>query len=71
MSWQPITVKELKGLGRRIDSEWVVADDVAQLYGLLNAKYPHEEWCMLRSPEWIGDKLVTLVVRPRNDEDER
>jgi len=67
MSWEPITFEELNGLGRRIDSEYVSADTLSELYGKLNADYPNEEWTLLRVPAWCGDKLVALVVRPRSD----
>src|SRR4051812_27339803 len=66
MSWEPITLKELKGLGVRIDTEPICADSLEDLYGKLN-KFPHEEWTMIRAPWWCGDKLVALIVRPRVD----
>lgn len=67
MSWQPITLEELQGLGRRIDTEFVVADSEPDLYLKLNTHYPHEQWTMLRAPAWCGDKLVALVVKPRTE----
>lgn len=65
MSWEPITLEELKEMGRRIDSEFVTADDVPDMYRQLNEKYPHDEWTLLRAPAWCGDKLVAFVVKPR------
>ena len=65
MNWEPITLEELKELGRRINPEFVVADSEPELYGELNTKYPHTEWALLKSPQWIGDKLVAFVVKPR------
>ena len=65
MSFEPITFEELKNLGRRIDSEFVVADTVEDMYKKLNENYPHEEWTLIRSPAWCGDKLVALVMKPR------
>ena len=67
MDWEPITLQELKELGRRIDSEYVCANSIEDMYLQLNTKYPHEEWTLLRSPGWCGDQLVALVVKPRTE----
>lgn len=64
--WQPITREELKELGFRITSRFVCGDDIEDLYKNL-AKYPHEEWTMIRAPAWCGDKLVALVIKPREE----
>jgi len=69
MSWEPITLKELKELGKRIDSEVLCADSLEDLYLQLNTKYTHEKWTTLRAPVWCGDKLVLMIVKPRNDDD--
>jgi len=65
MSWKPISLEELEGLGRRIDSELVYADSEGELYFKLNIDYPHPEWAILRAPSWCGDKLVAVVMKPR------
>ena len=65
MGWEPITLEELRGLGRRIDAEFVVAMDWADLYRQLNENYGSEQWTLLRVPVWCGDKLVAFAVRPR------
>lgn len=67
MSWEPITLAELKNLGKRIDAEYVVAEDVPDMYRQLNENYPHEEWTLLRAPAWCGDLLVAMVVKPRTE----
>ncbi len=67
MDWQPITTEELSGLGRRIDSELVVADSMEDIYLQLNTKYNSGEWVILRTPVWCGDKLVAVVLRPRKE----
>jgi hypothetical protein len=64
----PISLKELKELGHKIDSEYVVADDFPDMFRQLNENY--SQWTLLRAPKWIGDKLVALVIRPREDDDE-
>lgn len=69
MSWEPITFEELKGLGRRIDTQMVATDTLEDMYFELNTKYHYETWTMLRAPVWIGDKLVVMLVKPRNDDD--
>lgn len=70
LGYEPITLQELKELGRRIDSEYVVAVDLPDLYRQLNQNYGPEKWTLLRAPGWCGDKLVALVVKPRNDEED-
>jgi hypothetical protein len=69
MDWKPITLEELRELGTRIDSEMIHADSLEELYFELNTKYTHEKWTLLRAPVWIEDKLVVMVVKPRNDDD--
>ncbi len=69
MSWEPIKFEELKGLGRRIDTQMVATDSLEEMYFELNTKYHYETWTMLRAPVWIGDKLVVMLVKPRNDDD--
>ncbi len=66
MDWEPITIEELKVLGRRIDSETICADNLEDLYRKLS-DFPYEEWVMLRSPWWCGDKLIALIVKPRTE----
>jgi hypothetical protein len=65
MSWEPITLDELNKLGRRIVSEYVVAESMDDMYRQLNERYPYKEWTLIKSPVWCGDRLITLVVRPR------
>ena len=69
MDYEPITLEELRSLGVRIDSEMVCADSIEGLYFELNTKYGHEKWALLRAPVWCGDKLVVMIVKPRNDDD--
>jgi hypothetical protein len=64
---EPITLEELKGLGSRIDTEVVIADSIEGMYSELNAKYPHEQWTLIRCPFWCGEKLVALVIKPREE----
>ncbi len=70
MSYPTITYEELKTLGVRITSRMVCADDEPGLHYQLNTKYPSEKWVLLRAPVWCGDKLVVMVVKPRNDEED-
>lgn len=65
--YEPIGVKELATLGRRIDSEFVTAETESELYGKLNEEYPSDVWVMLRGPVCIGGLLVAFVVSPRID----
>lgn len=67
MSWEPISLEELKGLGARIDSEVICADSQSDLYLKLNTDYPHTEWAILRAPIWCGDKLVAVIMKPRTE----
>lgn len=67
MAWESISLEELKGMGKRIDSEFVVAENEPDLYTQLNTSYPHDQWALLRAPAWCGDKLVALVVKPRTE----
>lgn len=66
-----ISVKTLKSLGRRIDSEFVSAKKLEGRYGLywkLNKRYPAEDgWVMLRAPVWIGEHLVAFICKPRTE----
>jgi len=64
MSWKPITIEELKELGTRINSEYVSAPSIEELYGKLN---DYKGYVLLRAPSWCGDLLVTLVVKPRTE----
>lgn len=66
---EELELEELRGLGRCIDSAMVCADSEEDLRLELNTKYPHEKWTTLRAPVWCGNKLVVMVVRPRNDSD--
>lgn len=66
MSWQPVTIEELKGLGNRIDTAWIVADSVENLHIQLNA-HGSDHWTMITGPKWVGDKLVALIIRPRTE----
>lgn len=65
VNWKPITLEELKGLGRRIDAEFVFAPSESELHLKLNTEYGHEQWAILRAPVWCGDQLVAFVVKPR------
>lgn len=67
--WPTISMQELKGLGARIDSTYVFAPSEPELHRILNTKYPPDKWTLLRAPMWCGDQLVTLVVKPRDDND--
>lgn len=67
--WPTISMEELKGLGARIDSTLVHAPSLPELYRELNTKYGHEKWTTLRAPQWCGDQLVVMVVKPRDDND--
>lgn len=67
MSWKPITLDELRRLGRRIDAEFVCADSDTELREKLNKNYPSDQWMMIRAPAWCGDKLVALVTKPRTE----
>lgn len=67
MNWEPVSFEELKELGRRIDSEFVYADSLEELYVRLNKYYPHEQWTPIRAPVWCGDKLIILMVKPRTE----
>ncbi len=60
-----ITIEELRSLGQRIDSEYVIAESMEAMYRKLNEGYSAEEWTLLRSPAWCGNRIVALVVRPR------
>lgn len=70
MSWEPITLEELKALGRRIDSEYVFAENMEDLYRQLNENYSHDQWVLLRAPVQCSDKLIALLVKPRTDEED-
>lgn len=69
MDWEPITLEELRDIGRRIDTQVVCADSIEGLYFELNTKYKAENWTSLRAPSWCGDKLMIMLVKPRNDDD--
>lgn len=69
-NWQPISLDELKQLGRRIDSEMVSAPHMNGPGGLYEAMHKlGDGWTTLRAPVIVGDMLVMLMVRPRDDED--
>lgn len=65
---EPITLDELKALGRRIDSDFVFAANEAEMYEKLNANY--RSWTLLRCPVWFDDRLIAFVVKPRDEGDE-
>lgn len=67
MSFEPITFEELKKLWTRIDSEFVYADSVPEMYGKLNEGYDLDKWILIRAPAWCGDILVALVMKPREE----
>lgn len=70
INWEPITVEELRELGRRITARYVWAASEAELHGKMNANFPHEKWSMLRAPVWCGNQLVAMLVKPRDDEED-
>lgn len=62
-----MTIDEVRRLGRLIDLELVHADSEGELYLELNTKYSPNNWSLLHAPMWVGDKLVAVVAKPRED----
>lgn len=76
-SWTPIGARTLKDLGRRSDIALVCApwgtdeNPHGKLYLRMNKNFPREKgWTTLCGPQWIGDRFVIPMIRPRDDSDQ-
>jgi len=67
--FKPITDEEVKELGSRLDSLFIAADSVPEMYRKLNTltKNGSPNWTLLRSPWWVRDILVAIVIKPRTE----
>ncbi len=78
--FEPITLEELRGLGRRIDTHMIIAKasqealcsgftgPEEEMYGKMNEL--GEGWCTLCGPTLHNGELIILMVRPRQDEED-
>ena len=65
--FKPITDEEVKELGNRLDTLFIAADSVEDMYRKLNTLRKNGDlgWQLLRSPCWIRDSWIAIVIKPR------
>lgn len=69
MTYEPLTDEEVRILGTRLDTLFIGANSVPEMYRKLNTlvKNGSPNWVLLRSPWWVKGFLIAIVVKPRAD----
>ncbi len=64
-----MTSDDIRDFSRRINSLVIAAKNQEEMYRKLNTLRTngHAEWQLLRSPCWVGNKLIAVVVRPDHE----
>ncbi len=61
-----MTPERIHDFTREVDSLVIGAPSLPEMYRRLATLYSHGRggWQLLRSPTWVGDTLVAVVIRP-------
>lgn len=63
------TIDDIKEITRSIDSLLICANSEPELLRKLNVlrKNGSHDWSLLRTPSWVKDKLVAVVIKPAKE----